>query len=320
MEYARFVALRQETCEAFARDLGKARRGDKLSFVELEDLSVRYRQLLHDHALARSRYPGTAMERQLKGLVLEGTLWLQRDTGEHLPSVGSFLTSVFPEAMGRLRPALAVTTSLFLLAACLGAALTAVEPSLGQTFVGQEAISGLKKGELWTESIFAVTPGAVASASIASNNISVAITGWAGGMAAGLGALYVVFMNGLMLGSVLAVTASYSMGGALFEFIAAHGPLEITLILVTTAAGLDVGRALVEAGDQPRAVRLRESGRRALVVLLGCLPFLLMLGFVESFLSPSRSIGVPVQVTLGVLLEASFLLLAFSPRREPEAP
>ena len=113
MEYARFVALREEACEAFAADLTRARRGEKLSFRELEELAVRYRQILHDHALARSRYPGTAMARQLERLALEGTLWLQRDTGEHLPSFKSFLTVLFPRAMWRLRPVLGLTVALF---------------------------------------------------------------------------------------------------------------------------------------------------------------------------------------------------------------
>ena len=139
-------------------------------------------------------------------------------------------------------------------------------------------------------------------------------------MALGLGGLYIVFLNGLMLGSVVSVTASYSMSFSLLEFISAHGPLEISLILVTTAAGLDVGRVLVTADDRPRSERLRESGRGALVVLAGCLPWILLLGFVESFLSPSEKLSFSAKVFLGLLLEASFLLLAFGPRGAEEAP
>ncbi len=320
MEYGRFVALRRPASEAFAEDLEQARRSPRsLDFDELEGLTFRYRQLLHDHALARARFPGTSFSRQLERLVLEGTLWLQRDTGSHLPSLRGFFFESFPRAMGRLWPTLGLTASFFVLSALLGAVLTAADPTLASHFLHPEAIAGLRSGELWTESIFAVTPGAVASSAIATNNLSVALTGWAGGMAAGVLAIYLVFVNGLMLGSAFTVTARYSMAGSLFEFVAAHGPLEISLILITSAAGLQVGKALVQAGDVPRATALQAAGRDALVVLLGCLPWILLLGFVEGFLSPSTELSLASKLALGLTLEALFLAIAWGATRDRSA-
>ena len=314
MDYQRFVDLRREAMDEFEQGLELARRRPReLGYLELERLAFRYRQLLHDHALAAARYPGTAIARRLRSQVLEGTHWLQRDTGEHLPTLLRFLTRTFPLACRRLVPLIAVVAALFSLAMLFGYALTAVEPALGGAFLSPGAIEGLKHGELWTESIFAVTPGATVSSLIATNNLKVALTGWAGGAAADLGAFYVVLLNGLMLGSVLATTAHYSLSMPLLTFIAAHGPLEISMILVTAAAGLKVGRALVVAVDRPRAEVLREAGRDALVVLLGCLPWILLLGFVEGFLSPSTQLSLGIKVALGLLLEATFVIWAWNP-------
>ena len=67
MEYQRFAALRQEACRVFEQSLETARRAPRqLGYAELEQLAVLYRQLLHDHALARSRFPGTAIARRLE--------------------------------------------------------------------------------------------------------------------------------------------------------------------------------------------------------------------------------------------------------------
>ena len=314
MNYRRFVELRRELCDELERDLATARRQPRaLSYRDLERLAFRYRQALHDHALAGARFPGTAMARRLRHLVLEGTHWLQRDTGEHLPTPARFLRSTFPGACRRLLPQLGAVTGLFALAGLFGFALTLAEPAVGAVFLNPAAIEDLRQGRLWTQSIFAVVPGAMASTMIATNNLSVALTGWAGGALGGLGALYVVLMNGLMLGSVIATTAHYSMTPPLLSFIAAHGPLEITLILMTAAAGLGIGRALVVAADEPRSRLLRRAGRDALVVLLGCLPWILLLGFVEGFLSPSSELSVAVKATLGLLLEALFVLTAWHP-------
>ena len=317
MDYQRFVELRSPACDEFENRLSTASQDPRsLDYEGLEKLAFRYRQMLHDHALAAARYPGTAMARRLRRLVLEGTHWLQRDPGDHLPSLGGFFGSTFPLAMRRLLPLIGVMVALFSAAALFGYAMTLVEPALGASFLNPEAIEGLRKGHLWTESIFAVTPGAVASTMIATNNISVAFTGWAGGALAGLGALYVVLLNGLMLGAVMATTAHYSMSAPLLNFVAAHGPLEISLILITSAAGLGVGRALVVATDRPRSEMLQAAGRDALIVLLGCLPWILLLGFIEGFLSPSPELSLTSKALLGFLLEALFVTVAWNPFME----
>ncbi len=314
MDYQHFVELRREAMAEFERGLDKARRQPQsLGYLDLEGLAFRYRQLLHDHALAATRFPGTAIARRLRQLVLEGTHWLQRDTGEHLPTLSRFVSLTFPRTCRRLLPLIGTVAGLFSLAMLFGYALTAVEPALGAAFLPASAIEDLKYGRLWTESIFAVTPGAAASSMIATNNLKVALAGWAGGAVAGLGAFYVVLLNGLMLGSALATTAHYSMAKPLLTFIAAHGPLEISMILMTSAGGLAVGRALVVAADRPRAELLQAAGRDALVVLLGCLPWILILGFVEGFLSPSPQISPAFKAALGLLLEALFLIWAWNP-------
>ncbi len=314
MDYQRFAELRREALEEFEQGLASARQDPRaLGYRGLERLAFRYRQLLHDHALAAARFPGTAVARRLRRLVLEGTHWLQRDTGEHLPSLGGFVGRTFPLACRRLLPMIGLVAALFSAAGLFGYALTVVEPALGLAFLSPEAVEGLKHGRLWTESIFAVIPGATASSLIATNNLKVALAGWAGGAVAGLGAFYVVLLNGLMLGSALATTAHYSMAKPLLTFIAAHGPLEISMILVTAAAGLTVGRALVVAADRPRAELLQAAGRDALVVLLGCMPWILLLGFVEGFLSPSPEISLGSKVALGLLLEALFVIWAWNP-------
>ena len=49
------------------------------------------------------------------------------------------------------------------------------------------------------------------------------------------------------------------------------------------------------------------------MVLLGCLPWILVLGFVEGFLSPAPQLPTSAKVALGLLLEALFVLLAWYP-------
>lgn len=269
--------------------------------------------MLHDHALARHRFPGTSAARRLGRLALAGTRFLVRERGGRRGGVIAFFSRTFPGAFRRQLPVIGLTVALFLVVAVFGLAVTVFEPGLGVAFVGPEAVAGLEQGRLWTESLTTVVPPAVASSGIATNNLSVAVTAWAGGAVAGLLSVYVVFLNGLMLGSVVGLTLHYSLAPALLEFVAAHGPLEITVILVCAAGGLVLARGLVAAEDRPRAQVLREASRDALALLGGCLPWLVLLALVETFLSPSTALSPGFKATVGVALEALFLALALRP-------
>ncbi len=312
--YERFIKVRRPIWDEFERGLEQARQAPRqLSHRALETLALQYRHVLHDHALASSRFAGTAVARRLGALALAGTRALRREDSWRAGKVRVFFTRTFPLAFRRQLPCLGVTLALFGVSALLGLFLALVRPGLGLTLLGPAAIQGLERGHLWTEKLATVVPPSLASSAIATNNMSVAITAWAGGALAGLGALYIVLLNGLMLGAITGVTAHYGMAGALLEFVSAHGPLEIALILVSAAAGLGLGRALVQADDRPRAEAWREAGGQGVVVLLGCLPWFLLLGLVEAFLSPQPALSPAFKIALGVTLLALFLTAAANP-------
>ncbi|MEM8961057.1 MAG: stage II sporulation protein M [Acidobacteriota bacterium] len=308
MNYATFVRLRQGFWEDFGSRIDEARRHPRrLDYDQLEALAVDYRRLLHDQALARSRFAGTATSRRLERLAIEATHLLQADDRFRRWRPMHWWRVTFPAAFRRTLPAIGVSFALFLIAMSFGLVLAAIEPALGMTFLPPEAIENLRRGTLWTESIFAVTPPAVASTQIATNNLSVVLTAWAGGALAGLLSLWVILLNGLMLGAVIATTMHYGMVGPLLDFIAAHGPLEISLILVAAGAGLTVGQAMVRATDVPRGVILRAAARDAVTVALGCLPWILLLGFVEGFVSPRPELPTISKALIGWLLWSAFV-------------
>lgn len=320
MDYRRFVASRRPLWEALERDLEAAgRRPRELDYEALEGLAVRFRQVLHDHALAAARYPGTGAARRLARLSLEGTHWLLRDATPRRGLARRFLdfwSRSFPATFRRHLPAFGVALGLFLAATLFGLALTVARPEVGRLFLGPEAVEGLRHGEIWTRSLVHLQPQATAS-SIALNNIGVAVTGWAGGALAGLGAFYVLLLNGFLLGSLIAFTAHYSMAGELLVFVAAHGPLEISLILFTCGAGLAVGRALVVAGDRPRGAAVAAAARDSFTLLAGCLPWFLALGVVEVLISPHDALPPSLKAAAGLALLALFLAVAWNPFLPP---
>ncbi len=311
--YDRFVRLRRELWDDFERRLEVARTHPRtLGYSGLELLALQYRSILHDHALASARFAGTAATRKLQALALQGTHWLLLDTAGSQAGIGRFFRVSFPAAIARQRLNLGVTLCLFVATCLLGFFLALVQPGFGASFLGPAALDGLKHGELWTRSIFSVVPASVTTSLIATNNMTVAITAWGGGVILGLGALYIVLFNGFMLGALIGVTWHYDLAGQLLEFVSAHGPLEITLILVAAGAGLGMGRSIVEATDRPRREVMADAGRDGVLILLGCLPWFALLAAVESFISPQPLLPAALKLALGLLLLALFLGLALT--------
>ena len=98
-------------------------------------------------------------------------------------------------------------------------------------------LNSIYSGQMWTGSIFSVVPAPVASTLLFTSNISVALLAFAGGLSFGLITSWILFQNGFMLGVVFKLCADYGLLGALLEFIAGHGALEISAIIVSGGAG-----------------------------------------------------------------------------------
>ncbi len=92
-----------------------------------------------------------------------------------------------------------------------------------------------------------------------------------------------------MLGAVFAFTRQHGLDDDLFRFIVAHGCVELSVMVLSGAAGAAVGESLIRPGSlrvgrsrssRPRSTRPRCIGA-CVVLLIGC-------GFIEGYISPNR--------------------------------
>jgi len=212
----------------------------------------------------------------------------------------SLLRDQVPAALGVMRIHLLGVSLLFVISAVTGYWLIYSYPDLIAMFADPQLVATVERGELWTDGLLNVTPSAVLSVSILTNNTVVAFFAFCSGIIFGLGTFYMIGLNGLSLGAIFAFTGQHGLDGRLFDFVVAHGCVELSCICLAGAAGALLGEALIRPGELTRSEAFRVAAGYGLRVLAVVTLLLFVCGFIEGFVSPDPEIPRWARVTIGV--------------------
>jgi len=282
---------------------------------QLEHLDRLYRRASSDLASAQARFPGTDVERHLTQLVGRALGTIYRPARASPGALRAFYAHAYPALVQREGRYVLAAALLLMCGMGLGAGVVAAEPRGAELLVPAAIRASLEAHELWTDSLLAVAPES-ASASIATNNLAVLGSLFAGGLLLGLGPVALLTFNGAHLGAVLACAHHHGMLGALLGFVAAHGPVELSVLVLAGAAGLVLGHAVLEPGEWSRAEALRRRGRDAVLLALGAAPALAAIAVLEGYVSPGTWLPAGLKAALGLALAAagwSYLLRSGAP-------
>jgi uncharacterized membrane protein SpoIIM required for sporulation len=140
------------------------------------------------------------------------------------------------------------------------------------------------------------------------NNPSIGLRCFAFGLVFGIGGLFATVYNAALMGAMFGYMATMPYRGNFFIFVTAHGPFELTAVVLSAAAGMKMGFALVRTGGMERVASLRRAAQEAVpTVGVAVILFVLAAG-IEAFLSPSRA---PYAVKAAVAILATLLLVFY---------
>lgn len=273
-----------------------------LNRSELRELGLLYRQVAADLAVMRADASAVHFAGYLNQLLARAhhTIYSGHKTSHSAALL--FFRDTYPMVFRRNLNYCVFGFILFLGGGVIGSILTLKDPDFGLKIMGPQMVQTIERHEMWTHSVVAMKP--VASSAITTNNLSVAFTTFAAGITAGLGTMYMIAFNGLLMGVIGAACAQAGMSLQLWSFVAPHGVLELPAIFISTGAGLRIAAGLLFPGVLPRRESLALAGREAVLLLLGCVPLLLVAGVIEAFLSPTE-----VSVRMKFIFAASLFTL-----------
>jgi uncharacterized membrane protein SpoIIM required for sporulation len=258
-----------------------------LSGGELREFGLLYRQVAADLSAVRSDRASTTLEEYLNQLLSRAHNHIYSGRKSGFGSVVRFMTQEYPRVFRRLFPYVLTSFLIFLAGAALGILLTMSRPEFMRLFLGPAMLETIDRHEMWTHSILSMKPQA--STAILTNNIGVSFMAFAGGIAGGLGTIYLMFNNGIVMGVISTACAQAHMALDLFSFVSAHGALELPSIFIAGGAGLRLGAGLLFPGILARRDSLALAAKDAIQLLAGVVPLLFVAGMLEAFLSPSSA-------------------------------
>ena len=153
------------------------------------------------------------------------------------------------------------------------------------------------------------------------NNIGIAFQTFASGLLLGLGSLFFLLFNGLMIGGVAGHLTRIGYGEPFWSFVIGHGAFELTAIALAGAAGFKLGWALLAPGRLPRGEALRLAASKAIQLVCGVILFLLLAAFIEAFWSSTTFASPNIKYIVGAglwVLVLSYLLLAGRRQHAPD--
>jgi uncharacterized membrane protein SpoIIM required for sporulation len=149
------------------------------------------------------------------------------------------------------------------------------------------------------------------------NNVGIAFRCFATGVLFGIGSLFFLIYNGLVIGTTTGQVIVSGGGSNILTFMCGHGVFELTAILISGGAGLQMGYALVETHGRTRLGSLRSQAKELGALVLGAAALLLVAAGLEGFWSPSGLPPMVKWIAAGVFAIAltTWLLLGGRTRR-----
>jgi uncharacterized membrane protein SpoIIM required for sporulation len=286
-----------------------------LSHSELQELALLYRQTASDLATIREDASSRNLTHYLNQLLGRAHNLIYMGRRSRKAGILTFYRETFPEVFHETLPYTFAAFAIFFVLAAAGMMMAVVDPRFQQYLLGSAMMDTIAKHQMWTRSLITVKP--LASSAIMTNNLTVSFTTFALGITAGIGTVWMLALNGLLLGVVTAACWEAGMTNQLYSFVAPHGVLELPAIFIAGGAGLLLAKGSLFPGNLPRKDSIAREGGRAVRLVLGIIPMLIVAGTIEGFVSPS---DLPIRLKYTLAAGLFVLLLLYVKRKSPAQP
>lgn len=289
-----------------------------------DEMANRFITLLDDLSYAKTFYPHSKVTRWINGIAAGIYLSIYQNQKQKYSRIWLFWKYELPLLFRRYHKTFLFTFILFVLFVTIGVVSSTTDPNYAANYFNHkvqagyydETISRIQKGDPF--GVYKDSNPFSMFVHIAYNNISVAFKSVISGILFGIGTIFLMWNNGLMLGCFQYIFFSQGLGWQSVMVIWIHGTLEISSVVIASCAGLILGFGWLFPGTYTRRQSFLKSAKDAMKICISLIPFFIVAAFFESYVThlmsntfqkDSRNIGLPVPVSIIILTGSFFLVL-----------
>lgn len=253
------------------------------------ELSGLYRGVCADLAAARSGRLPQDVVGYLDGLAgrAHNRLYAVRSEWWDPRALVPYLFRDFPRTLRQNGWFFFLATALFYLPFVLGWTAGALQSDFATAVLPEEALAGIE-ASYRERALRTGGQNAQMAGYYVFNNVGIAFRTFATGALAGLGSVFFLVYNGLVIGTVFGHLQATGNLGNLLEFTSGHSAWELTGIVVSGAAGLKLGWSLVVTNGLTRSASMRRAGPEVLRLVAGAAALILIAAAIEGFWSATE--------------------------------
>lgn len=315
MNKQQFIRRRRPVWRAFEKRVERLRGISlkRMTAKEISEFSRLMRELANDLATIRSRDWGQSLVDYLNGLLARGHNAFYSAPPGRLNQVTQFLAVGFPRLLRANIGYFLVAAALFFLPGAIAWTVIQNDPSLATRILPPQAMEQFDQmygptdkadpdsdgddteetsTSEWSDdedddsNQFGEERAAMAGFYV-QHNVGIALQCFARGVLLGIGTIYTLLYNGIVIGAVGGYVLSLGHTEKFVSFIISHGSFELTAIAIAGGAGLMLGDALLHPGNRTRGEALLERSTQAVQIAAGAAVMLMIAALIEAFWSPA---------------------------------
>lgn len=280
--------------------------------VSPDELSELYVEVTDNLSYARTFYSSSNTFKYLNGLSALAHQKIYKSKKEPRSRLWTFFAYEFPREFYAHQKQLLIAFLVFLLFCLIGAYSSAVSPEFVRSILGDayvdSTLANIENND--PMAVYKSAHQVDMFLGITVNNIRVALMAFSLGILFGLGTLFMLMKNAIMLGSFQYFFYQQDLFWESASTIWIHGTLEISAIIVAGCAGLVLAKGLLFPGTYSRLQSFARSFKSGLKIVLSTVPIFIVAGSLEGFVT--RYTGMPSWLSiLIILVSLSFILFYY---------
>ena len=291
---------------------------NKKTMSKGEDLAEAYLDLTSDLAYAQTHYPGSSTTLRLNELAFRLHNKIYRKEPITWKRIVEIWTHKLPKTMYECRKSLLFSFVVTLLFTAVGMFSQLqdsdyVRDVLGNDYV-EMTLRNIRNGQ--PTHVYNSSPEINSFFEITVNNLLVDLRTFVLGIFTSLGTIFILFYNGIMLGSFQTFFFQHEVGWESVLAIWQHGALEIPAMIISGAAGITLGHGWLFPKTYSRFEAFKRSAKKGLKIMMAIIPITIIAGFIEAFITRHTEIPDPIRIAT-IVFEFAFVIFYFViyPRR-----